>query len=243
MSRAGRLMDLRELLASRGGTTVAALASELAVSERTLLRDLATLRARGVPITGSAGPGGGVRLERQRGVTAVHLSIAEVAAMWLAATLSRETSGLPWGNAARSALAKLLSSLPRDKARELRALCRRVIIGPPASANVREGAGPAPVELLRLFEEAFSRGLGLGFHYLDRTGQRSTRRVEPHGLLVQTPIWYVLARDADRDTPRTFRMDRISSARLLTDLTFRPNLDLVLDMLPDMECFRPLLAR
>src|SRR6187549_2223354 len=162
MTRADRLMDLADLLRARDATTVADLAEELAVSERTILRDLAALRERGLPITGEAGRGGGIRLEGDRGITALHLSVSEVAAIWLAARLSREASDLPWGEAARSALAKLLGSLPRAKARELRALCRRVVIGPPASAQVREGAGSAPSELLGLFDAAFSKGLGLG---------------------------------------------------------------------------------
>jgi hypothetical protein len=40
---------------------------------------------------------------------------------------------------------------------------------------------------------------------MDREGKESTRRVEPHGLLVETPVWYVLARDVEKAAPRTFR--------------------------------------
>lgn len=243
MSRAERLMDLADLLRGREGTSVSALADELGVSRRTVLRDLATLRERGLPIRGEAGPGGGVRLDGDRGVTAVHLSLGEVAAMWLAATLSREASDLPWGAAARSGLAKLLGSLPREKARELRALCRRVIIGPPASANVRQATGAPPFELLGAFEVAFSRGLGLGFRYVDREGNATHRRIEPHGLLVQTPVWYVLARDIDKGEPRMFRMDRIARPKVLRDVRFRPDVDLVLTQLPEPERWRPLMAR
>lgn len=243
MPRGERLMDLTDLLRSREATTVPLLARALGVSARTVMRDLATLRERGMPITGEAGPGGGIRLEGERGVTAVHLSLSEVVAMWLAARLSREASQLPWGDAARSGLAKLMSSMPRVRARELRQLCRRVVIGPPASASVRRGAGAPPDELLGLFEKAFSRGRGLGFHYTDREGKTSNRRVEPHGLLVQTPVWYVLARDVDKAEPRMFRMDRVSRPRLLDDVVFRPDVELVLGQLPDQVRFRPLVGK
>jgi predicted DNA-binding transcriptional regulator YafY len=242
MSRAERLMDLADLLRGRETTTVGALAGELCVSNRTLLRDLASLRARGMPITGETGPGGGIRLEGDRGVAAVHLSLTEVVAIWLAARLSREASDLPWGEAARSGLAKLMSSMPKDKARDLRALCRRVIVGPPASATIRQGAGSPPAELLGLFERAFTAGLGLGFHYTDRDGKASLRRVEPHGLLVQTPVWYVLARDVDKGEPRTFRMDRVARPRVLADVRFRPDLAIIEEQLPDREGWRPLVG-
>src|ERR1051325_3219472 len=96
MSRAARLMMLADLLRGRDVTTIDTLADELRVSRRTVLRDLASLRARGLPITGEPGHGGGLRLEQGRGVAAVHMSIPEVAALWLAARLSREASDLPW---------------------------------------------------------------------------------------------------------------------------------------------------
>jgi predicted DNA-binding transcriptional regulator YafY len=243
MPRAERLMELADHLRGRETTTVRELAEELGVSRRTLLRDLSALRERGLPISGEAGPGGGIRLEGDRGVTAVHFSLVEIVALWLGARLSQAASDLPWGQAAGSAMAKLLGSLPAPKARALRALCRRVIVGEPASDGIRTAAGAAPPELLRLFEEAFSTGLGLGFQYTDQEGRTSNRRVEPHGLLVQTPVWYVLARDADKGEPRTFRMDRIARPRMLPDIVFRPDLQVIQAQIPDLERWRPLTGR
>jgi predicted DNA-binding transcriptional regulator YafY len=236
-------MQLTDLLRGREATTVADLATELGVSRRTLLRDLASLRERGMPISGEAGPGGGVRLEGDRGLAAVHLSLTEIVALWLGARLSRAASELPWGNAATSALAKLLGHLPSAKARALRSLCRRVIVGQPASAKIRDGAGVIPEQLLGLFEQAFSTGIGLGFHYTDREGKKTTRRVEPHGLLAEPPVWYVLARDVDKAEPRMFRMDRISRPLLLPDVVFRPDLRIIQAQLPDLERWRPLTGR
>jgi predicted DNA-binding transcriptional regulator YafY len=240
MPRAERLMELSDLLRGRETTTIAELAEELRVSRRTLLRDLATLRERGLPIDGEAGPGGGVRLDAARGVAAVHLTVPEVVAIWLSARLSQAASELPWGEAATSGMAKLLGCVPANKARALRALCRRVIVGEPASAQIRTDAGAPPPELLRLFEEAFSAGLGLGFQYTDREGRSTARRIEPHGLLVQTPVWYVLARDVDKREPRMFRMDRIARPRLLRDVTFQADLQVIRAQLADLEMWQPL---
>lgn len=240
MSRTDRVMDLLELLRGRGAVSIGSLAGELSVSRRTVLRDLATLRARGLPVTGEAGPGGGVRLEADRGVTAVHLALDEVVSLWLAARLSRAGSDLPWGDAARRGLAKLLASLPRERARDLRALCRRVVVGPPASERVRGATGRPPPELLSRFEAAFLGGRGLAFAYVDAAGRRSERRIEPHGLLVQPPAWYLLARDLDRGEPRTFRMDRVSAPRLLAGVSFRPDPAVVAANLPAGVDWQPL---
>ena len=236
-------MDIVDRLRGADTTTVERLAAELEVSPRTIHRDLATLRARGLPISGDAGPGGGIRLEGERGVTRVHLAIAEVVTLWLSATLSLTVSALPWSNSAASGLAKLLSSLPQAKARDLRALCRRVIVGPPASPRIKEAAGKVPSELLRLFEEAFSSGIGLSFSYEDREGTKSSRRIEPHGLLVQNPVWYVLARDVDKLAPRMFRMDRISLPRLVPAIRFQPDASVIWQQLVEGVQWRPLLGR
>jgi predicted DNA-binding transcriptional regulator YafY len=118
-----------------------------------------------------------------------------------------------------------------------------VIVGQAASAQVRASAAAAPHELLSLFEEAFSNGLGLGFVYSDREGRQSRRRVEPHGLLVEPPVWYMLARDVDKREPRTFRMDRISRPKILHDICFRPDLTVIQVQLPDRERWRPLSGR
>jgi predicted DNA-binding transcriptional regulator YafY len=239
MPRAERLMELADLVRSRGTTTIAELAAECGVSRRTLLRDLGALRERGMLITGEAGRGGGIRLD-ERGVSTVHFSLGEIVAIWLGARLARAASDLPWGEAANSAMAKLLGGLPTPKARALRALCRRVVVGLPASPKIRAGAGAAPPELLRLFEVAFSGGLGLGFQYTDREGRTSTRRIEPHGLLVEPPVWYVLARDVDKSEPRMFRMDRIARPKILSDIVFRPDVRVVEVQLPDLERWKPL---
>jgi predicted DNA-binding transcriptional regulator YafY len=82
-----------------------------------------------MPIDGKAGPGGGVRLDDDRGQAAVNLSITEIVALWLGARLSRCASDLPWSEDANARMSKLPGSLPTKKARALRALCRRVISG------------------------------------------------------------------------------------------------------------------
>jgi len=136
MVRVVRVFRLLDLLRSAGPTTVRAVAGELGVTERTVLRDLATLRESSWPIQGDAGPGGGIRLEWTPGVSAIHLTEDEVAALWLATRLSASVSQIPWSRTARAALHKLLASLPKERARSVRALIRRVHVGRPASPQV-----------------------------------------------------------------------------------------------------------
>lgn len=203
-------MDLLDLLRGEQELTTDAIAERLGVSVRTVRRDLALLRERGHPISGEAGRGGGVRLERDRGVAAVHLSLDEIVALWLAASLARVGSSLPWSDATQRAVERLLASLPRERGRELRALLRRVIVGPPATPSVVASAGVTPREVLAVFEDAFRARVSMTFAYRDRHGNASHRLVEPHGILVQPPVWYVLGVDRATQARRSFRMDRIA---------------------------------
>lgn len=218
-------MDLLERLKASGPTTVAALAADLGVSRRTLLRDLATLRGRGWPIRSDPGPGGGVFLERDRGVAAVHLSLDEAVALWLSVQVAHLASGLPFGRAARGALQKLAASLPPERARALRSLSKRVVVGQPAGPAVLATLGPPPAELLSVFEAAFTECRCLAFGYVDRHGRTSQRVVEPHGLLLEPPAWYLLTRDTEASPGeiRMFRMDRVHRPRVLRNRPFEPD--------------------
>ncbi len=227
VNRVDRLDRLERLLRVRGNTTASALAAELEVSVRSVYRDLDMLRARGLVIEGEAGRGGGVRLDPSSAPAAVQFRNDEVVSLWLATELARRVGAMPWSRTVSGALDRVLAALPDARRRELRATMKRVIVAEPATEKMRESAGPPDPELLVCFEEAFSARVGLRFDYVDRHGQPSRRTVEPHGLLVHPPVFYVLAIDRDKREPRMFRMDRVRRARVARDVAFTPDQEIV----------------
>lgn len=224
MNRTHRVLDLLDLLRGRGLTPVPALAEELGVSERTVRRDLAVLRDRGWPIDSGPGQGGGVWLRRDVGIRAVHLRTEEVVALWIGAQIAL-SAGLPWVAAARSALNVLFAGLPTERARTVSRLADRLVIGRPASAAVRASLGPVDPALLPLAEEAVAAGHPMSFSYRDRHGAPTERTVEPHGLMIEAPAWYLLAYDPRAAGVRIFRMDRIQAPRVHHDERFEPDID------------------
>ena len=58
--RADRLLSIVLLLQTRGKMTAAALARELEVSRRTILRDIDSLSVAGIPLYTDGGHGGGI---------------------------------------------------------------------------------------------------------------------------------------------------------------------------------------
>lgn len=219
------------LLRRRADWTVAELADHLEVSRRTVLRDIGALREVGFDVTSLSGPGGGVRLEPTSMLITSQLRTDEVVALILSVAIARAARTVPFAAEAEPALAKIEQSLPPARAAELRACKERILVGDPASDP--GSAAPVDPDLVGVFEAAFSATRLLAFQYRS-PNRRTTRRViEPHGLLVRPPLWYVIAWDTDRDAPRLFRADRISDPRP-TDRTFhpRPN-DLVTGVCPD----------
>ena len=124
------------------------------------------------------------------------------------------------------------AALPQQRVDELQRFMQRVLVGD--SALEPQGAGTAiDPALVATFEQAFTANRLLAFSYVDRAGRRTRRRVEPHGLLVRAPLWYVIAWDPRRAAPRLFRADRIRRPSI-SDQTFRPRPhELVTRVCPD----------
>lgn len=221
MSARDRQDRIAGWLARRPSATVAELAERFEISERTLYRDLAALRARGVDVRGEPGRGGGLQLVSPAPLT-VRMEVDEIVGLYLSVAVMRQSRGLPYARSAVAAVDKLVCTLPPQRAKELRQFLRRIVIGRPASPAVAASVATPDPELLARFEEAFSRRRAVAFRYLDRNGVTSERRAELHGLLVQAPAWYVLAHDLGKDAPKMFRLDRMSRVTVLPDVAFVP---------------------
>ena len=218
------------------------LARELEVSRRTILRDLAVLRTRGFRITTESGRGGGVQLDPSAVLISSQLAADEVVALVLSVAAIRAAPWMPFAAGADRALSKIEAALPAERVKDLRRFMRRILIGDPSSPATVSHADTVDSRLLPAFEQALTQSRVLRFRYTDRHGNDSRRQIEPHGLLVRAPLWYIIAWDIDKNAPRLFRMDRIRTPRP-TDTVFdaRP-MDLVTGVCPDAHPARATLS-
>jgi predicted DNA-binding transcriptional regulator YafY len=119
--RASRLLQILLLLQNRGRLTATALARELEVDPRTILRDVDAMSEAGLPILTHRGAQGGIELGfnyRSR-LTGLAEDEAEALAVWLAAP-PRVMAELGLSKAAARARAKLVESFP-DRSRAVMA--------------------------------------------------------------------------------------------------------------------------
>jgi len=223
MKRSERLHAVTEYLRRRRTpVTVADLARHFEVDERTVFRDLASLREQQVPIVGEPGRGGGLQLHRDYQMPPLALSVDEAVSLWLSYRLAAVLGTLAAGTALAPAVDKVLGSVPRERRAAILGVIERIVVARPAKREMADAAAPIAAAVYRTCERAFIDGRALGLEYVDRNGAATERVVEPHGLLVSPPLWYLLAHDRLRGEPRMFRFDRIRGATLRADERFEP---------------------
>lgn len=215
---ADRLDRALGLLASRPSWTAPELAAELGVCLRTVRRDLSRLAARGVVVESEGGRGGGVRVPSRSGLGRVPLNAQEVLDLLLSLALAERLQSPLLLSTVRGLRQKLAAAFPPEERARVSSLRRRILIGPTSRRIAASWQAPRAA-VLRPIHEAFLQQRALELTYCTR-GERTTRVVEPHHLLLSWPAWYLLVWDHLRDSVRALRVDRIEAARV-TDATFR----------------------
>src|ERR1700761_3388996 len=139
MSRAERLLDLIQLLRRhRMPVAGAVLAGELAISVRTLYRDIETLKAQGAHIAGE--PGVGYVLRPGFMLPPLMFSEEEIEAIVLGSRWVADRADAALSAAARNALAKTAAVLPQDLKTSLDA--SSLLVGPGDAVAVHDAELP-----------------------------------------------------------------------------------------------------
>lgn len=210
--RLKRLEQLAVQLKQDGLCTVKDLAQAHQVSERTIARDLILMREQGMPIDADRGRGGGVRLDSNWGVGRLNLSYAEAVDLLISIAVAEQMQS-PIFMANMGAIRRqLVASFSAKKRQAVDGLKSRVLIGTTASTFVQNSLSPPPQRVVQTVHQAFIERSTVVLRYKDESGKSSSREIEPHYLLLNYPVWYIIAFDHLRDAPRTFRFDRILSA-------------------------------
>ncbi|SDJ20523.1 Predicted DNA-binding transcriptional regulator YafY, contains an HTH and WYL domains [Lentzea albidocapillata subsp. violacea] len=200
-----RVLSLLELLQSGGVRSVAELASRLEVDERTVRRYVGHLLDLDIPVESVRGRYGGYRLASGYRMPPLMLSDDEALAV-----LVGLVTGLMTGTASETAAAKIRRVLPaRLRGRLDAVLGSLAFTTPPGSP----AAPDAPV--LLAIADAVSHHRPVAIRYTAADGRHSERTLHPYGLVAHSGRWYVTGADPALGEDRTFRLDRIVTARTL----------------------------
>ncbi|MGD8569090.1 MAG: YafY family protein [Gammaproteobacteria bacterium] len=206
MRRADRLFQIIQCLHHQRAVTARHLAEVLAVSERTIYRDIQDLVLSGIPITGEAGIG--YRLMKGFHLPPIMFNEEELCALLLGARMVQAWSDKGLSNAARQAMAKIEHVVPEKLKPELE---RQELIVPdfPTSDCVSDQ--------LAIIRAAIKSKFKVKFSYIRADGEASHRCVHPLGLFYWGKIWTLVAWCELRDDFRHFRLDRMSDISSLEE--------------------------
>ncbi|GAB3632826.1 YafY family protein [Microbacterium shaanxiense] len=204
MSTGTRALELLGLLQSRRHWPSDELARRLEVSQRTLRRDIDDLQELGYPIVSTRGTGGGYQLGPGGSLPPLTLSEEEAAAVIMGLKEIASGASATSGDAAISAMAKIVQVLPERIRRRIDSL-RSLSIAPAGDprASITDVVALTTVALACRDHDA------LRFTYRARNGEVTERNVHPHRTVSTDALLYLIAWDLDRADWRTFRIDRI----------------------------------
>ncbi|MCK0093048.1 YafY family transcriptional regulator [Rhodococcus sp. HNM0563] len=213
--RAERLLSLVLMLRNRGRMTAPAIARELEVSVRTVLRDVEALSSAGIPVYAERGRDGGFALLPGFTTDLTGLTIDEATAL-LAASASTDTAALGMAPAFAAAMRKVTDALPEaGRTAAIRASERILVTGSgwitDSSVDPHLGA----------VQQAVFDGVRLRIRYRPRDRDAGWRTVDPVGVVSAAGRWYLVA--LHRGDERTYRLSRIDEVKVLDVKAERPD--------------------
>ncbi len=211
--RADRLLAILLLLQHRGRMSAAALAGELEVSQRTVLRDVEALSSAGVPVYAERGRHGGFALLPGYSTDLTGLTHDEALALLVVG--SRGDAAEPGPDLA-SAMRKVVAALPAPQRATATRDAGRVLVRREGWLRQRD---PEPDEgpegVLPTVRRAVFAGHRLRLRYAARGEDARWRTVDPIGLVSAAGRWYLLAnRDGEE---RSYRLSRVREAAELDE--------------------------
>jgi predicted DNA-binding transcriptional regulator YafY len=211
--RASRLLSILMLLQTRGRMSAPALAAELEVSQRTILRDIDHLSAAGVPIWSDRGREGGFQLREGWSTNLTGLTEDEAQALFLAG-LPSAAAELGLGTASASARLKMLASLPEALRGNAEQVNARLHFDP-----IDWFRAAVPTDSLQAMAYCVWHQRIAAIEYESWKG-RKKRVVKPLGLILKAGIWYTAALADESKEPRIYRLSNIHTLTI-TEQTFR----------------------
>lgn len=213
--RADRLLSLVLLLRNRGRMSASALAHELEVSPRTVLRDIDSLSTAGIPVYAERGRDGGFELLPGFTTDLTGLTVDEAKAL-LAAGSAVTSESLGMAPAFASAMRKVVAAMPDAHRAAATKVAERVFVTQGSWLTDPEPAD----DHLGLIQQAVFVGRRLRILYASQGNEPAWRVIDPQGLIHAGGRWYLVATDAGRD--RTYRLERIEDVRELDEPAQRP---------------------
>ncbi len=208
-----RLVSIIMMLLNKKRIGAQELASMFEVSSRTIYRDIEAINIAGIPIRSISGVGGGFEIMPEYKIDKKVFSTADLSAILMGLS---SLSNMVRGDELVSALAKVKSFIPAEKAKDIEIKTNQICIDLSpwiGNRNIRP--------YLETIRTALQDCKLLSFEYTAHRGNKTVRTVEPYQLVLKSSHWYFYGYCCTRNDYRLFRLSRMSELQMEQE-TFVP---------------------
>lgn len=189
------------------------LCTQVGVSYRTLMRDLAELKEYGVPIESDKGRGGGIALVGRWGLNNLRLSNSEVITLLVSLGITESINSPILMDNINSIKNRISSAFPIEQQRMITSIRKRIFVGDSASKETLKSYQTPRRRTIDDLTDSFFNLTKVEIKYKSSKNEISERTIEPQMLCLVFPVWYFICWDELRQAERLFRIDRIVTTK------------------------------
>lgn len=202
-----RLVSIIMILLEKERIGAQELADMFEVSPRTIYRDIDAINLAGIPISSTSGVGGGFEIMQNYKVDKKIFSTTDLSAILMGLS---SVSNIVHEDDLINALAKIKSFIPKDKVKALEIKMNQIQIDlDPWICN------EYLQQNLEIIKTALQENKLLSFEYINHSGTKTQRTVEPYQLILKNSHWYCQCYCYNRKEFRIFKLSRISNLQIL----------------------------
>ncbi len=215
-ARIARVLRILNLIQSRGRWTTKSIADELECSERTVYRDLDVLEFSGVPYFREPADGA-IRVRPDFRFPVLSLNADELTGQAIATAIT-DAPGLDITDGAKPTTRKLAVTVNNPAQQVIEDASKLIEV-----LDLKLTDHSRHREVIRTAQQALLTGRQVSGQYESPYESSPARlKLNPYRICLVKNAWYLIARPQDEEAPRTYRLTRFKSLRMLEDAANRP---------------------
>lgn len=201
------------ILLERKKISATKLAEMFEVSPRTIYRDIETINLAGIPIITYPGINGGIGIMEEYKIDKKLFTTSDIASLLMGlGSISKAMTN----DEIINTLAKVKSLMTDEQIRDIELKSNQITI------DLTPWVGNKDLQRdLAKIKRALDEKKYLSFGYYDRSGKKSSRKIEPYRLVLKESHWYLQGYCPSKEDFRVFKLSRILELEILDD-TFSP---------------------
>ena len=204
-----RLLSIVMLLLERRKMSAPELAEMFEVKLRTIYRDIETINQAGIPIVAYRGSNGGFGITEQYKIDKKLFTLSDITVLLIGLGSIHSTMS---SEELLNTMAKVKGLIPPEQIKDIELMSNQIVID-----HTPWYGNEALKSHVDLIKTAITKNRFISFHYFDRMGNKSQRKIEPYRLVLKNSNCHVQGYCTVRNDFRIFSLSNISFLELLNE--------------------------